>query len=171
YRLTKETLGNSMDGLDMNSTPQTIKDATTVTRAMSLPYLWVDALCILQDSDEDKATEVSLMSSRYLYSVITIAAGCSDSVISGFLHNNTRRENKTCCLDLANKYTILYKVAENTLGTISLECLRCYNQYHEDEEPIDKRAWALQEQLIPCHLLLYVSHNPQWRCHNGTRNL
>jgi hypothetical protein len=29
--------------------PRTIRDAMTLTKAMDLPYLWVDRLCIVQD--------------------------------------------------------------------------------------------------------------------------
>ena len=35
------------------SLPQTIKDAIRVTRELSLEYLWVDALCIIQDNPQD----------------------------------------------------------------------------------------------------------------------
>ncbi|EMT73835.1 hypothetical protein FOC4_g10002870 [Fusarium odoratissimum] len=35
------------------SLPQVIKDAVAATRALSIPFLWVDALCILQDDISD----------------------------------------------------------------------------------------------------------------------
>jgi hypothetical protein len=38
-------------------------------------------------------------------------------------------------------------------------------------EPIDKRAWTLQEQMIPRQLLQYTSHTLQWKCATTTVNL
>lgn len=37
----------------MSTLPKTIQDAISVTRRLVFDYLWVDALCIIQDSKED----------------------------------------------------------------------------------------------------------------------
>ncbi len=42
--------------------PQTIADAISVTNKLGIKYLWVDALCIIQDSTEDKNKELGIMS-------------------------------------------------------------------------------------------------------------
>ncbi|KAE9367909.1 HET-domain-containing protein [Stipitochalara longipes BDJ] len=54
--------------------PQTIQDAVTVTRRLNIRYLWVDALCIIQDSLIDKAIEIDAMGEVYKNAVLTIAA-------------------------------------------------------------------------------------------------
>ena len=38
-------------------------------------------------------------------------------------------------------------------------------------KPTNKRAWTLQEQLIPNRLLIYASHTLKWRCNAGVKNL
>jgi hypothetical protein len=38
-------------------------------------------------------------------------------------------------------------------------------------DPIDKRAWTLQEQMLARRLLLYTSQTLQWRCATTTTNL
>ncbi|KAL7906417.1 hypothetical protein GGI35DRAFT_482579 [Trichoderma velutinum] len=45
--------------------PQTIKDAIQVAMALDLQYLWIDALYIIQDSNQDKAEQISRMTEIY----------------------------------------------------------------------------------------------------------
>ena len=51
--------------IPVESLPRTIADAVIITRKMKLRYLWVDALCILQNSEEDLAHELSYMGELY----------------------------------------------------------------------------------------------------------
>ncbi|KAI0145680.1 heterokaryon incompatibility protein-domain-containing protein [Hypoxylon sp. NC0597] len=52
----------------------TVRDAIHVTRSLGLRYLWVDALCIKQDDEAEKATEISHMGQIYSGSVLNISA-------------------------------------------------------------------------------------------------
>ncbi|KAH8805109.1 heterokaryon incompatibility protein-domain-containing protein [Xylogone sp. PMI_703] len=126
--------------LDLEKLPQTLRDAITITKSISIPYLWVDSLCILQDSEFDKQHEISMMKTIYENSFVTIVAASSESVTHGFLQ--TRR-----------------KPLESDV------------EYDESLEPINKRAWTLQEQLMSHRYLIYASNTLQWRCKVGVRNL
>ncbi|KAK3955246.1 heterokaryon incompatibility protein-domain-containing protein, partial [Pseudoneurospora amorphoporcata] len=53
--------------------PPIIADAVTVTLSLGIRHLWVDALCILQDSDEDKAREIGFMGKIYSAATVTLA--------------------------------------------------------------------------------------------------
>ncbi|KAB2571506.1 hypothetical protein DBV05_g9853 [Lasiodiplodia theobromae] len=54
--------------------PLTIQDAITFVARMGEKYLWVDALCIIQDSEKHKQTQILRMDSIYAESVLTIVA-------------------------------------------------------------------------------------------------
>jgi hypothetical protein len=69
----------------LSKLPQTIHDAVTVTRRLNIRYLWVDALCIIQDSPVDKAVEISAMGGFYKNAILTIAVTCAVGVQDGFL--------------------------------------------------------------------------------------
>jgi len=58
--------------LDALSKP--VADAISVTRKLGLRYLWVDALCIVQDSEGDRREECATMTDVYRNATITIAA-------------------------------------------------------------------------------------------------
>lgn len=53
---------------------QTFKDAAKIARHLVFQYLWIDSLCIIQDSDDDWGREASLMGSIYKGSTCNIAA-------------------------------------------------------------------------------------------------
>jgi hypothetical protein len=59
--LKRSHLNKYLQHLDVGALPQTLRNAIAVTKSISVPYLWVDALCILQDSEEDKSHGISMM--------------------------------------------------------------------------------------------------------------
>lgn len=53
------------DGIALEDLPGTLRDAVEVTRAMGIKFLWVDALCILQDSEANVSHELARMQHYY----------------------------------------------------------------------------------------------------------
>lgn len=51
---TTLNVNDMLHGIATSKVPQTIQDAITVTRKLGIPYLWVDALCIIQDSASEE---------------------------------------------------------------------------------------------------------------------
>lgn len=56
-----------------------------VTSKLGLWFIWIDALCIIQDSDADKDKEIHQTSDIYSQALVTIAAGNSRASTLGFL--------------------------------------------------------------------------------------
>ncbi|KAK0713620.1 heterokaryon incompatibility protein-domain-containing protein, partial [Lasiosphaeria miniovina] len=56
------------------STPKTIRDALQVVRQIGERYIWIDALCIVQDSAEDVQRQLPRMGSIYGESLATLIA-------------------------------------------------------------------------------------------------
>ncbi|KAF1978972.1 hypothetical protein BU23DRAFT_434905, partial [Bimuria novae-zelandiae CBS 107.79] len=55
-----------------NSLPETFLDAARVTLGLGYNYLWIDSLCIIQDSEEDWLHEASTMKDVYQNAMMTI---------------------------------------------------------------------------------------------------
>lgn len=145
---TKETVQAHMIGLDDSSLPLTILDAVKVTRALRLRYLWVDALCIIQDDKDDKNSEISVMGGIYANATITIAAGAATKASDGFL---VRKE-------LAQ---LPVYVDENTRGSILL--------YRHQERQLTRlalttRCWTLQEMELSPRVLFINEGIITWHC-------
>ncbi|KAB5542496.1 heterokaryon incompatibility protein-domain-containing protein, partial [Coniochaeta sp. 2T2.1] len=73
-------------GIPLSKLPRTIKDAIQVTKFLGIQYLWVDALCIIQDDKIDWARESAAMAGIYGNAYVTIAAASASSADEGFLH-------------------------------------------------------------------------------------
>ena len=73
-RLTSSTHDRLQKGFALAELPPTFQDAIMVTRALGINYLWIDALCIIQDSVLDWRHEATLMSQVYSNSRCNISA-------------------------------------------------------------------------------------------------
>ncbi|KAF4308318.1 hypothetical protein GTA08_BOTSDO03802 [Botryosphaeria dothidea] len=62
---------------------QTIKDAAQVTRELGLNYIWVDALCIIQDNLDDKKIQIGNMATIYRSAILTIVAAAGQDANHG----------------------------------------------------------------------------------------
>lgn len=63
-----------MAAMPLKNLTKTFRDAVNITQNLELDYLWIDALCIIQDSISDWEKESATMSSVYGGSTINIAA-------------------------------------------------------------------------------------------------
>jgi hypothetical protein len=152
--LTSSNYAQLTEGLDEETLPPTIRDAFATTRASSIPYLWIDALCIIQDSEMDKAKEIARMKEIYASSALTIVAAAAESVSKGFLYPRVHQEIL---------HTIPVRLQPDVFGTMSVNELDavCYD---ERCEPISKRDWTMQEQLLSNFVLTFTTRTMMWRC-------
>lgn len=72
-RTTLENLEERKGGMDLAELPRTFRDAIVACQALGIPFLWIDALCIVDDS-EDRNREVALMSKTFGNAEVTLAA-------------------------------------------------------------------------------------------------
>jgi hypothetical protein len=65
------------DGIELDQLPRTFKDAARVVQMLGRRYLWIDSLCIKQDSSVDWEKEAAQMDSIYRNAHLTLAAASS----------------------------------------------------------------------------------------------
>ena len=65
--LTVDNAGTFEDRVEVSVLPKTFQDAITITTKLSVQYLWIDALCIVQDSPDatEWRHEASIMGDIY----------------------------------------------------------------------------------------------------------
>jgi len=63
--------------VSLDTLPRTIRDAVIITRKLNIQYIWVDTLCILQDSALEWARESAKMDGIYSGATVVLAAATS----------------------------------------------------------------------------------------------
>jgi hypothetical protein len=77
YILTTDNHDAFHERIQMSSLAKTMRDAIIICRHLSISYLWIDALCIIQGPDGDFQQEAVRMQAVYSSSIFTIAAADS----------------------------------------------------------------------------------------------
>ena len=146
-----------MQGIELSSLPQTLQDAVFVTRKLGLQYLWVDSMCIIQDSDEDKAREIGRLEHMYSNAYVTISANSSESCAAGFLSPRHHKSEDDIYVMLATESG---STANIGLKSIPEPGYRVPFKL----EPIYTRAWTFQEAFLSRRSLLYSEQQLFWTC-------
>ncbi|KAI0884128.1 HET-domain-containing protein [Annulohypoxylon maeteangense] len=131
--------------LPLSSLPQNFKDAITVTRALGLRYLWIDALCIVQDSRSDWVREAGLMSAVYTGAAVVISALDSPASSAGFL-----KPDRLPLAVLGAEYAV-----QKVLPELNDYLVTC---------PLVSRGWCMQERLLASRLLHFGKEQVFWEC-------
>ena len=87
--LTQSSLESMRQEIPMSRLPETIQDAIISTRKLGLRYIWIDALCIIQDFAADKELEISKMDHLYQNTYVTICAASAVQCSEGFLREQS----------------------------------------------------------------------------------
>jgi hypothetical protein len=92
------------DWIPLNRVSKTMNDAITITRRLGVRYLWIDALCIVQDSKMDWIREASNTVNIYRNSLLTIAVVHSGPDAEGIFSRRHRTWTRQCELPKRQSY-------------------------------------------------------------------
>ncbi|KAK8849144.1 HET-domain-containing protein [Apiospora arundinis] len=73
YCTYKHNIKEHMQRICVSDLPAAVADAIRLCRALRIPFLWVDALCIVQDDEVDWNREAAAMASIYGSAALTIS--------------------------------------------------------------------------------------------------
>ena len=149
--------------------PKTFRDAVMITRDLGIRYLWIDSLCILQDSTEDWEREAAKMATIYEQCYLMIAADESKSCHTGCFPPLSSHWQRSYCLPCLGPYGRSSKVyfrltnlCQDEQGEI---CHRLYDsQENFAPRPLDTRGWTLQERLLAPRIIHFGRFEVGWEC-------
>ncbi|KAK0709393.1 heterokaryon incompatibility protein-domain-containing protein [Lasiosphaeria miniovina] len=134
-----------LDGISLERLPAVFRDFIQVARAFQVMYVWIDSLCIIQDSTEDWQREAGRMAAVYQNSFLTVAAARA-----------------------VNPHVRLFARREVSV----VDCVQCHSvdhllsrePSHSASFPLSSRGWAYQEQILSPRVLSFGPDEIFWHC-------
>lgn len=180
--LTTTTNVNSRRrGMQRSDLPQTLQDSITISEKLGIQHLWIDALCIIQDSEDDWAVEAAKMGGIYFGSIVTIVPAASSSTEHGCFN-----QRSASTIDVLRAHEKLISIqssfSDGRVGNLHIvTTARMLDRYEygvpgegleiEDayqcqvsKGPWSNRAWTMQEHVFSPRVLFYTSQMLLWQC-------
>ncbi|OAG09436.1 HET-domain-containing protein [Paraphaeosphaeria sporulosa] len=159
-QLQTHNIQSMCEHIEISELPKTFQEAICLTRRLSVRYLWIDSLCIIQDSTEDWAHEAACMGDIYKNALCNIAATAAADGRDGlFFERNPvlvqplRVRIESLKLEGLNSPSDLYDITPQ------------YFWGHDvADAPLNRRAWVLQEQFLSCRVIHCSKNQLLWEC-------
>ena len=159
-RLLNNNLLRCQQDIPIVSLPQTFADAVLLTNILGLGYLWIDSLCIIQDSTLDWELESSTMCSVYRGSTLNIVASASVDCNGGLFRQRNPFLVTPCTIDV----NFQNKAGARGRGPYALSCEIAFNRDPLADEPLGRRAWAVQERILAPRCLYFTARKIYFAC-------
>ncbi|KAF4946521.1 hypothetical protein FGADI_11159 [Fusarium gaditjirri] len=165
-KTTRATLDEFCHSIDFNLLPKTFLDAIIVCRKLEVEYLWIDSLCIIQDDEHDWAVESPKMCDVYQNAYLTIAAAAAHNSSEGLFHLRP--------FSLRKSFPIPSKT-DRKIEEVEIFARPWDSQLHwydsigdgpwyREPNPLEKRAWTLQEHVLSRRILRFTAYELVWHC-------
>lgn len=150
---TSGNFSEHLIAIQLDRLPKTFREAVLLARRLDLQYIWIDSLCIIQDSKADWDTESSKMAEVYAGATVTLAATSAKDGREG-LFVAKAAWNKAVSFSVANSQgeqtTVYIRSARDDHHDISQGSLF-------KSQPLSCRGWVLQERLLSKRILMFTS--------------
>ena len=158
-KTTTSNISNMKAGVQVSKLPKSLQDAIQITHEIGLQYIWIDALCIVQDQLEDWEKESANMASIYENAYLTIAASSSSSSRKGFLHGK-REILPTFSMPLLDEDGGYTKIQARFLPHSGIHS----RNSPATVDPWARRGWTFQEEKLSTRIILFSTTEVQWVC-------
>lgn len=183
-QLKNDNLDDLKRGIPFSRLPRTFQDAIRICRALAISYIWIDSLCIIQDSKEDWDIAGSKMDQIYANSWLTIAADAAENGETGFIHSPAREDLRSKSRNLVHlgpsgKPGEIFVRPWRKFGSlggfgrhytvIEQEGVEHSQRLTNQGSFLLRRGWVLQETLLPHRIIHFLPDEVTWRCAKVSR--
>ncbi|KAM7206115.1 Heterokaryon incompatibility protein (HET) domain containing protein [Naviculisporaceae sp. PSN 640] len=164
---TSATLEQRKSQLSFGPSSRTFGDAVDFTRRLGIPYLWIDSLCIIQDSNEDWAAEAARMSQVYNSATVTISAASATDSSSGLFPQQDERRTRNISVEIPCRGpdgTMTGAYARFRHGDALSTDKSVHSSKPVGATKLQSRGWVLQEDLLSPRMLHFTNEELSWTC-------
>ncbi|PQE10982.1 heterokaryon incompatibility protein [Rutstroemia sp. NJR-2017a BVV2] len=150
------------EGIPFQLIPRTLQDAMTLTYNLNIQYLWIDALCIIQDNDAEWKAEIPRMQDIYSGSSITIAAtDAIDCSVGCFFPEPRELDKSEVFLTISNTGCDVGTIVRVQKGDIRTSA---------GYSALNTRGWVLQELVLSHRTVHCMRAGLYWECRSECRS-
>lgn len=169
-QLREENLEEFKTGLPFKDLAANFQDAIEVTRELGIRCLWIDSLCIIQDSTDAKdwERESKTMTTVYRDCTLTVSAMSSEKSKDGFL---ARRPGDDTAVTWESARVNFLPGGDRDLQARvgrfdprQEESLWDLEDNPKKKSPLARRGWTLQENVLSPRHLYYGANMIYWTC-------
>ena len=140
-------------------------DAVEATHRLGFQYLWIDCLCVYQDSRQDWHRQASDMSAIYANAVLTLSAvSCGPGAEQSLFSKAPTREAVEIGVYCGSK-AFLRRSIPHPFVTDPYSATAYINP--AADFPLVKRGWAYQEHLLSRGVLQFTKDEVIWECNEA----
>lgn len=151
-------MGYHMQAIAQDKLPQVAKDAIRVKRELGMRYLWIDALCILQDDGSDLDYQCTQIDNIYGNAYVTICSASSANCEEGFVF----KKDKTPAIRMRP----IHPDVNPTLFAIYLPFFHHYAPEDINKAEWHARGWTFQERMGSSRIVTFGQQNLHFACQN-----
>ncbi len=163
----RRTLLKRRDWFQVNQLPASIMDAIKTTHLLGLDYVWIDSVCIIQDSSDDWNNEASKMADVYAKAYVTLFADSAADDAHSFLQPRKTFPSTPITIKGETNTPITIRIRNAAEDGSRYPKGALFEQDTQIASYLSKRAWILQEQLLSKRKLHFGKHQVYWVCRHG----
>jgi hypothetical protein len=154
-KLLRNSIAAMQEFWSVQTLPVVFQDAIALAKALNIHFVWIDALCIVQDDSEDLQTEIFNMG--HIYRNAALNVGALKTAKRGkrtpalFVKRNPHKYSPFALTIQRADFRDNY-LAYNNLRTSQL-----------DESHLMERGWVLQERVLS-RRSVYFGGQIWWEC-------
>ena len=153
--------------INLDELSRTISDAAVVVEMLGERYLWVDALCILQDDEDDLAEQIPVMGQIYTRSLVTIMAAASIDSNSGLPGVSTQARSAQRISEPLNGGVLLRTCTPKDRRESEDAGWSEQKNYLKNSK-WDTRGWTFQEKVLSRRCLFFMEEQVYWECQRAS---
>ena len=157
-KTTTSTLDRYKHSIPWHELPLTFQEAISFTFRLGFRYLWIDSLCIQQDSVEDWRNEGSKMARIYSGAFVTLAATAADCSSSGCFRQTPERPSNTYSYPEPGGSRLEVHIRPQLKG----------EAWNDNSLPLFRRGWTFQECLLSRRMINFTDQELVWGCRTKT---
>ncbi|KAL7910809.1 heterokaryon incompatibility domain-containing protein [Trichoderma velutinum] len=151
---TRSNYSHLKTSISFDALPKTYQDTVRIARALGVKYIWIDALCIIQDDVADWEKESQVMAEIFRNSLVTIIPLRTTSSDDGFLERNPsiKIPYHSAEWNVSGSYFLRHIPFSYENAESALRCSPSFSDrplYLEIENSVwHTRGWTFQEDMF-----------------------